>query len=97
MDSWYDQRHFFIFWSFFIFSPLTYDFRFSGDEKHRNKNVWPCMALHVINIMKLTKALSVLASEGVIWFLALKHKHTVTLAARCGIHQFPVSRRPALV
>ena len=26
---------------FYFFPPLAYVFRFSGDEKHRNKNVWP--------------------------------------------------------
>ena len=37
------SKLFFLFFGHFLYSfpPLAYDFRFSGDEKHRNKNVWP--------------------------------------------------------
>ena len=32
--------NFFLFFGHF-FPPLAFVFRFPGDEKHRNKNVWP--------------------------------------------------------
>ena len=41
--SFYGLVNFFLYFSVisYFFPPLAYDLRFSGDEKHRNKNVWP--------------------------------------------------------
>ena len=40
---------------FYFFPPLAYVFRFSGDEKHRNKNVWPNKATLPVCYSSLNK------------------------------------------